>query len=105
MECAYHILQLLKTFEKASWQQINVDKSSIFFSKNTCNSLKRELYNKLNFHEANERSLYLGLPNTIGRNKYSIFGYIKEKLNDRIQGWDKKTLSKGGKEILLKTVA
>lgn len=55
--------------------------------------------------EANDQSLYLGLPNTIGRNKSSTFGFLKEKMQDRIQDWDKKMLSKGGKEILLKTVA
>lgn len=60
---------------------------------------------QLNFREANEHSLYLGLPNVIGRNKRAIFGFLKDKLQDRITGWDKKLLSKGGKEILLKTVA
>ena len=55
--------------------------------------------------EANDQSLYLGLPNTIGRNKSSIFGFLKDKMQNRIQGWDKKLLSKGGKEVLLKTVA
>lgn len=37
--------------------------------------------------------------------KTAIFGFIKEKMLDRIKGWDKKMLSKGGKEILLKTIA
>ncbi|KAL8103095.1 hypothetical protein AgCh_027577 [Apium graveolens] len=105
MESANHVLQLLHLFEKASGQQLNVDKSSIFFSNNTCNSLKQDLCHKLNFKKANDRSLYLGLPNIVGRNKSSIFGYIKDKMIDRIEGLDKKTLSKGGKEVLLKTVA
>ena len=26
-------------------------------------------------------------------------------MNEKIEGWDKKTLSKGGKEVLLKTIA
>lgn len=98
-------LQLLDIFEKASGQNINVNKSSIFFSSNTCNSLKQDLCYKLNFNESNDRSLYLGLLNIVGRNKSSIFGYIKDKLIDRIEGWDKKSLSKGGKKVLLKTVA
>lgn len=46
--------------------------------------------------------MYLGLPSTIGRNKTSIFGFLKEKLQSN---WDTKMLSKGGKEVLLKTVA
>ncbi|XP_074337470.1 uncharacterized protein LOC141674663 [Apium graveolens] len=105
MECANHVVQLLSLFEKASGQQINVDKSSVFFSNNTCNSLKQDLCHILKCREANDRSLYLGLPNIMGRNKNSIFGYINDKMNERIEGWDKKSLSKGGKEVLLKTKA
>lgn len=41
----------------------------------------------------------------MGRNKKVIFGYLKERLRGRIEGWNRKTLSKGGKEILIKTVA
>lgn len=104
-ESVDHILQISSVFEKASGQQINEDKSSVFFSKNTPNSLKTDLYRKFRFQEANDQSTYLGLPNTIGRNKSILFGFMKEKLQNRIQGWDKKMFSKGGKEILLKTVA
>lgn len=96
---------LLKIFEKAYGQKLNIDKSTDFFSKNTPRVLKSKLSQKLGFSEANEKSLYLGLPNIIGRNKNALFGYLKDRLQDRIQGWDKKFLSKGGNEILLKTVA
>ncbi|XP_074347541.1 uncharacterized protein LOC141686402 [Apium graveolens] len=40
-----------------------------------------------------------------GINKRAIFGFLKDKLQDCIRGWDKKLFSKGGKEILLKSVA
>lgn len=99
------VLQILDTFDKASGQQINVDKSSVFFSKNTPNSLKIALCHKLKFKEASDQSMYLGLPNTMGKNISSLFGFLKDRLQNRIQGWDTKTLSKGGKEILLITVA
>lgn len=39
------------------------------------------------------------------RKKTVAFAYIKDKLQDKLLGWDKKVLLKGGKEILLKTVA
>lgn len=83
MESVDLILQMLKNFEKASGQQIKVDKSSVFFSKNATNSLKRELCQKLIFQGANDHSL-LGLPNTIGRNKSLIFGFLKEKIQDQM---------------------
>lgn len=34
-----------------------------------------------------------------------IMGYLKDRLQSRVQRWDKKMLSKGAKEILLKTIA
>lgn len=66
---------------------------------------KEEICQILQFQEANNNAKYLGLPSMLGRNKNVVFGYLKEKLIDRIQGWEKKFLSKGGKEILLKIVA
>lgn len=104
-ERADNVMELLKVFEKASGQKLNVDKSSAFFSKNVPGPLKFELCQKLGFSEANERSLYLGLPNIVGKNKSALFGYMKDKMQDHIQGWGKKLLSKGGNKILLQTVA
>lgn len=104
-ESANDILQLLNIFEIASGQQINRDKSSIFFSKNIPSHLKNDLCQQLRFKEATYHSLYSGLPNIIGRNKSAIFGYVKEKLQDCIQRWDKKTISKCGEEVILKSVA
>lgn len=42
-ESADNVLTLLEIFEKASGQKLNVDKSSVFFSSNTPNSLKEEI--------------------------------------------------------------
>lgn len=87
-ESATNIMQLLQIFETTSGQQINVGKSSIFFSKNTPNSLKQKLSQQLKFAEAGDQSFYLGLPNIVGRNKSSLFGFLKDKMHDRIQWWD-----------------
>lgn len=54
--------------------------------------------------EANDHSMYLGLPNIMGRNKNVVLGFLKEKIHKRVTRWDGKIISKAGKEILLKTV-
>lgn len=59
---AEHVINLLNTFQKASGQRINVDKSSIFFDRNTQGGTKQELWNLLQFREADENIRYLGLP-------------------------------------------
>lgn len=105
VEQAHHVLTMLQLFEKASGQQINVDKSTVQFSRNVCSSLKADLRQQLRFTEAGENNMYLGLPSFLNRKKSAAFGYIKERLQERLQGWDKRSLSKGGKEVLLKSVA
>lgn len=104
-ECAKHVQELLRVFEKASGQQINGEKSSVIFSKNVCNSLKEEMCQQLGFTKTGANSMYLGLPSFLHRKKSVTFGYVKDKLQDKLQGWDKKKLSKGGKEILIKSMA
>jgi len=48
---------------------------------------------------------YLGLPIYMGRSKNKMFGYLKDRVWKRIQGWKEKLLSRAGKEILIKAVA
>lgn len=96
---------MLQTFEKVSGQQINKAKSSVLFSYNTSREEKEMVCNMLGFQEASESTTYLGLPNFMGRNKKAIFGYLKGRMQSRFEGWDKKYLSKGGKELMLKTVS
>lgn len=89
----------------ASGQQINKLKSSVFFSCNTLQTTRDMVYNALGFQEATEGTTYLGLPNFVGRNKKVVFGYLKQRMQSRIESWDKVFLSKGGKELMLKIVS
>uniref|UniRef100_A0A803PCT2 Reverse transcriptase n=1 Tax=Cannabis sativa TaxID=3483 RepID=A0A803PCT2_CANSA len=54
--------------------------------------------------EVGENCLYLGLPNTMNRNKSVMLGFLKEKMRNQIKGWDGMFLSRTGKEVLLKMV-
>ncbi|XP_074374152.1 uncharacterized protein LOC141714536 [Apium graveolens] len=104
-EYANTIQTMLGVFEKASGQLVNIDKSTVFSSKNTCNYLKNDLCSQLGFKEAGDNSTYLGLPSFISRKKSVTFGYVKDRLKERLQGWGKKNLSRAGNEILLKSSA
>ncbi|KAK9756196.1 hypothetical protein RND81_01G080200 [Saponaria officinalis] len=49
-----------------------------------------------------EHGKYMGLPTVVGHSKKVISNCIRDKLNKKLQGWRRKSLSKAGREILLK---
>ncbi|XP_030487638.2 uncharacterized protein LOC115704575 [Cannabis sativa] len=100
-----NVLNMLQTFQLASGQEVNFAKSSVFFSSNTTRTTRDRVCQQLNIAEADEDSFYLGLPCLEGRNKNAILGFLKDKMQKRVQQWESRFLSKGGKEVLLKTVA
>ncbi|KAL8134789.1 hypothetical protein AgCh_009705 [Apium graveolens] len=52
-----------------------------------------------------QNSMYLGLPSLVGRSKKRVFGFIKDRLWKRLQGWKAKKISRAGKTVLIKNVA
>lgn len=80
VEEASRVLEILRTFENAAGQKVNLDKSSVFFSKNTGSVMHNSVISKLEMRLADDNSLYLGLPSTIGHNKSAVFGRLKDKI-------------------------
>lgn len=101
---AIKVCQLLQTFEHATVQHVNRQKSTIFFSTNTSKEARTAICEQMSMNEATEHSMYLGLPNIMGRNKNVILGFLKDKVRKKVVNWDGQLISKPGKEILLKTV-
>ncbi|XP_060964627.1 uncharacterized protein LOC133033648 [Cannabis sativa] len=99
-----NVQRMLEVFANASGQRVNFEKSSVFFSTNTTTQMRQIICNRLSIREAEERSKYLGLPSSIGRNKMAAFSYVVDKVQKRIQTWDNKFLSRAGKEVLIKAV-
>lgn len=100
-----NVVDLLRCFQVASGQQVNLNKSSVFFSSNTEVGMRLRVCSVLGVNEAGESSTYLGLPNILGRNKSVLLGYLKEKMRQRIQRWEGSFISKAGEELLIKIVA
>uniref|UniRef100_A0A803P795 Reverse transcriptase domain-containing protein n=1 Tax=Cannabis sativa TaxID=3483 RepID=A0A803P795_CANSA len=90
---ANQIRELLHQFECASGQKVNLGKSSIFYSTNTVNHVREDINSLLQMPQADERSMYLGLPSTMGRNKSAVLGFLKDRVRKKLQGWDSKVLS------------
>lgn len=78
--------ELSKIFETAAGQKVNLDKSSVFFSKNTRSEVKDSIIGTLEMRMASDNSLYIGLPSTIGRNKFVVFASLKDKMRLESEG-------------------
>ena len=98
------MVEILKQYEAASGQQVNTDKSSVFFSHNTSSTMKEEVMDILGPMQHTRHGEYLGLPTLIGKSKKQVFAEIKEKVGKKLLGWKEKMLSMGGKEILIKAI-
>jgi hypothetical protein len=74
------ILQILSIYEAASGQQVNRDKTKLFFSKSTPTSVTTELINLLGVPAIQEYEKYLRLPSFVGRSRKESFIQIKERI-------------------------
>jgi hypothetical protein len=95
---------ILQLYEKASGQQLNRAKTTLFFSRNTPTTVQEELKDILGVPSIKQYEQYLGLPSLVGKEKIICFSQIKEKVWSKIKGWKEKLLSQAGREILIKAV-
>jgi hypothetical protein len=97
-------MSILKTYEEASGQEINMTKSEVFFSRNISMAAQEDLSRIMGVRHVPGTGNYLGLPSMIGRKKKETFAYVKDQIWKRINSWRGRALSKEGKEVMIKSV-
>jgi hypothetical protein len=102
---AIELKEVLDKYCKASGQSINMDKSSVFFSKGCPAVVKESIKTILEVQRETLSEKYLGMPSDVGRSKSGAFKYLKDRVWKKVLGWMEQLLSVGGKEILIKSVA
>lgn len=95
----------LRIYCESSGQAVNFSKSSIIFSENTSPHVRYHVTNLFGVQQVHDFGKYLGLPSFLGRDKSAVFRYIEQRVRDGVNSWQKKILSRAGKEVLLKSVA
>ena len=93
--------EILRQYEQASGQCINLQKSSIFFGKGTQDGMKSQLQNILGVHNEALAECYLGLPTLVGRSKDGTFRYVTECSKGKVNGLKVQGLSKAAREVLV----
>ncbi|KAG7968809.1 hypothetical protein I3843_07G000900 [Carya illinoinensis] len=95
---------ILLSYEVASGQKVNLDKTSLFFSSNTRIEVQDLLTQSIGARHCTDTKTYLGLPSVVGKAKYRVFSSIKGRIEKRIKTWHNKFLSQAGKKVLIKSV-
>ena len=83
---------------------MNKAKTTLFFSRNTPESVQQEIKVMLGVLAIKHYEKYLGLPSFVGRQKKACFNQIKERIWKKMQGWKERLLSQAGKEVMIKAV-
>ena len=94
----------LDVYEKASEQLVNFQKSTLSFSPKTRTFLREEVKELFGVPIVLAHEVYLWLPTFTMRNKRVQFGYIRDKVMRKLQGWKENFCSLGSKEVLIKLV-
>ncbi|KAL6225497.1 hypothetical protein ACLB2K_004347 [Fragaria x ananassa] len=84
---------ILYTYEIASGQRVNLQKSCVTFSRHMNMDKQLELAEILGVERVEKHDRYLGLPTHVGRKKTASFNYLKEKLTKKVVSWRAKLLS------------
>jgi hypothetical protein len=102
---ALEVNAILEKYYNASGQRVNLDKSSVFFSKGCNEVTQQSVKNILNVPNETLNEKYLGMPSDVGRSMHGAFKHLKDRIWKRIQGWLEQLLASGRKEVLIKSVA
>jgi len=98
------LLKIISIYEDGSGQRVNLNKTSVFFSRNTKLSRRQEILSFSGLSETYGIESYLGLPCFVGRSRNQAFQFIKEKIWKKLNNWKNVFLSQAGREVLLKAV-
>lgn len=101
-EEAQTIANVLSDFQKVSGQRVGLEKSKLWFSKNTNNEDREQVATIFAIPDApREEGKYLGLPIHTGK---ALYDSIVDKFSSRLQSWKGKLLSPAGRVVLIKSV-
>jgi hypothetical protein len=81
---------IIRTYQNASGQLVNMNKSEILFSKHVQREVKESIQHIIPMQRVEHFSKYLGMPTYIGRSKNQAFQFIQDKIWKKLKGWKEK---------------
>lgn len=98
------VMNCVDIFCKASGQRVNFQKSKIYVSANVSRDMCNSLENLSGVDVTRNLGNYLGVPILQSIVSKDTFGFLLDRINSKLNGWRKKTLSFAGRITLTKFV-
>ncbi|CAN1848775.1 Putative ribonuclease H protein At1g65750 [Linum perenne] len=83
---------------------VSLEKSRVYFSKNTTSPVRRSTCRLLGIAETQDLGRYLGVPVLHGRISKNTYEYIIERIDQKLDGWKRNSLSLAGRVTLATSV-
>lgn len=99
------VKNILASYEAASGQAINLNKSDIMFSSGISTERGNTLAQLLGVRRVHQHAIYLGIPINVGRSRSAVFRTLVHRVEKKLKDWKSKKLSQAGKLTLIKFVA
>lgn len=98
------IMKHISGYEKASRQKVNEDKSFFLTGPKTSTYRINRLRQCTGYMDKSFPFTYLGCPLYSGRKKVEYFDDMVSKVIKRVNGWQGKMLTYGGRAVLIKSI-
>ncbi|KAH1065447.1 hypothetical protein J1N35_030434 [Gossypium stocksii] len=93
------VRDVIREYEMISRQQVNFDKSLLYFGANVHLLCKETIANLVGVRVAVSPEKYLGLPMMVGKRKTWAFSNFIDRFRKRVEGWSCRFLSMGEKGL------
>ncbi|XP_010418568.1 PREDICTED: uncharacterized protein LOC104704135 [Camelina sativa] len=87
-------MDIIGCYGRASGHEVNLVKSSIMFGKKVPADIRSQLKSVIGISKEGGMGSYLGILENLQGSKTKVFSYVKDRLDDRVNGWSAKCLSK-----------
>ncbi|XP_010451826.1 PREDICTED: uncharacterized protein LOC104734010 [Camelina sativa] len=83
-----NVMEIIDHYGKASGQEDNLAKSSILFRKKVPGQVReQQLKTVIRISKEGEMGSYLGIPKNLQASRNKAFSYVRDRLDDRMNGW------------------
>ena len=81
------MMEIIEAYGLAVGQQLNLEKSSVVFSTNTMDDLKKKIVDCVGVPVTDNPDTYLGIFFMWGKIKVVVMAFLKERVHRKLQHW------------------